>query len=202
MEDGANVKETGSEVKYAHTCWGKELLFCPGYWCFVYNCPCQWNTTLQLFPKLSILFPMIATYTSTINCTTFYKLKSFKLSPPAAGLAYTSDQCIRFHCTPVVKPSHSILQWERKKNSAHTGPCNNEHWTWDPILIQTTGFSAFPVPSLTLETEAYKQGQVATGNNLGAVSTWQKKMFHFNYAVLLKSAWCCWDSSAVKNTQQ
>jgi hypothetical protein len=43
------------------------------------------------------------------------------------------------------------------------------------------------VPSLTLENEAFKQGQVATGNNLAAVSTQQKKMFHFSYAVLLKS---------------
>jgi hypothetical protein len=43
------------------------------------------------------------------------------------------------------------------------------------------------VPSLTLETGAYKQGQDATGNNLAAVSTKQKKIFHFSYAGLLKS---------------
>ena len=73
--------------------------------------------------------------------------------------------------------------------------------TLDLILKQTVGFSAFPVPSLTLETGAYKQGQVATGNNLAAVSTQQKKTFFFGYAVLLKSV-CCGDSSDVKNMQQ
>jgi hypothetical protein len=77
---------------------------------------------------------------------------------------------------------------ERKKNGAQTGWCNNKHQTWDLLLIQTLGFSAFPVPSLTLETGAYEQGQVATGNNLATGSTQQKKIFHFSYAVLLKSA--------------
>jgi hypothetical protein len=56
-----------------------------------------------------------------------------------------------------------------------------------PVFDTTLGFSGFPMLSLALETGAYRQGQVATGNNLAAVSTRQKKMFCFSYAVLLKS---------------
>jgi len=40
-----------------------------------------------------------------------------------------------------------------------------------PDFDTNTGFPAFPVPSLTLENGAYKERQVATGNNLAAVST-------------------------------